>query len=427
MLFVAGIGISFFLDFLLISKKGKTLADNILACWLFIIGIHLLFFYLYYTGLYFEHPWLMGIDIPLPLLHGPFLFLYTAALTNRLPGRKYFALLHFVPALLCYLYLVTFFMLPPDQKIFVYQNKGVGFETFMTIKLWAIIISGIVYVGCTHILLGKHRSAILNEYSYTDKINLKWMQYLVYGIAAIWLIVIAGTDELTFVAVVLFVLFIGYFGIKQVGIFNHPLPLLPANAGTNYGHKDPVLVTQLQEVLPIQHKEIIEPAAEPPGQTMLPVDMTSVENESSVKTVTALIPEDLSSDKKKYSKSGLSGTMAEQLHKQLTNLMEAEKLYTESELSLSDLARRLNTHPNYLSQVINEKEGKNLYDYVNTLRIEEFIKLVSQPHNQNLTLLSLAYECGFNSKSSFNRYFKKTTGQSPSEYLKQLHPEAVPE
>ena len=93
----------------------------------------------------------------------------------------------------------------------------------------------------------------------------------------------------------------------------------------------------------------------------------------------------------------------------------------------TDLARRLNTHPNYLSQVINEKEGKNLYDYVNTLRIEEFIKLVSQPHNQNLTLLSLAYECGFNSKSSFNRYFKKTTGQSPSEYLKQLHPEAVPE
>ena len=112
--------------------------------------------------------------------------------------------------------------------------------------------------------------------------------------------------------------------------------------------------------------------------------------------------------------------MAENLHGRLKKLMESEKIYTESELSLSDLANLLNTLPNYLSQVINDKEGKNFYDYINMLRIEEFKMMVSRPENKKYTLLSLSYDCGFNSKSSFNKNFKKVTGQSPSEYLNNL-------
>jgi YesN/AraC family two-component response regulator len=97
--------------------------------------------------------------------------------------------------------------------------------------------------------------------------------------------------------------------------------------------------------------------------------------------------------------------------------MNTEKVFRESELSLADLARRLNTQPNYLSQVINEREGKNFYDYINSLRVEEFMHLVASPDSRKYTLLGLAQECGFNSKSSFNRYFKKVTGKSPSEFM----------
>ena len=77
-------------------------------------------------------------------------------------------------------------------------------------------------------------------------------------------------------------------------------------------------------------------------------------------------------------------------------------------------------HPNHLSQIINELEGKNFYEFVNQYRIEEFKRLVSFPKNHQFTLLSLAFECGFNSKSSFNRYFKKSTGQTPSQYFTQV-------
>jgi AraC-like DNA-binding protein len=81
------------------------------------------------------------------------------------------------------------------------------------------------------------------------------------------------------------------------------------------------------------------------------------------------------------------------------------------------LAKKIKIHPNYLSQVINEKQGKTFFEYINTLRVEEFKRLVALPESKQFTIMSLAYDCGFNSKSSFNKNFKKVTGQSPSEYL----------
>lgn len=77
---------------------------------------------------------------------------------------------------------------------------------------------------------------------------------------------------------------------------------------------------------------------------------------------------------------------------------------------MSDLARQLDIHPNYISQVINSVEQKNFYDFINEHRVEEFKQLVSLSENQHFTLLALAFECGFNSKTSFNRNFKKAMG-----------------
>jgi AraC-like DNA-binding protein len=96
--------------------------------------------------------------------------------------------------------------------------------------------------------------------------------------------------------------------------------------------------------------------------------------------------------------------------------MTEEALYKKSDLSITELSSRLGVHANYLSQIINQKEKKNFYDFVNTYRFEEFKRLIAQQKNQQYTLLSLAFDCGFSSKSSFNRYFKKATGQTPSAY-----------
>jgi AraC-like DNA-binding protein len=123
------------------------------------------------------------------------------------------------------------------------------------------------------------------------------------------------------------------------------------------------------------------------------------------------------SPKEKYAKSGLKDDHSDELYHKLTALMKEEALYKNGEISIGDIASKLEVHPNYLSQVINEREEKNFYDFINSYRIEEFKRLLAIPKNQNFTLLALAYDCGFNSKSSFNRYFKKATEQTPSQYF----------
>ncbi|MCK6542236.1 helix-turn-helix domain-containing protein [bacterium] len=122
-------------------------------------------------------------------------------------------------------------------------------------------------------------------------------------------------------------------------------------------------------------------------------------------------------EKEKYAKSGLTKETAETLYAGLMRLMNEDAVYQKNDLSIYDLATRLDVHPNYLSQVINELEKKNFYDFVNQYRLNHFIKLISDTRNRHLTFLALAYESGFNSKSSFNRYFKKATGKTPSEYF----------
>jgi YesN/AraC family two-component response regulator len=88
---------------------------------------------------------------------------------------------------------------------------------------------------------------------------------------------------------------------------------------------------------------------------------------------------------------------------------------------LAELAEALNVNRNNLSQVINTYEQKNFYDYINQKRVEEFKRVASLPENQKYTLLGLANDCGFNSKTSFNRNFKNATGLSPTEYLKKAN------
>lgn len=100
----------------------------------------------------------------------------------------------------------------------------------------------------------------------------------------------------------------------------------------------------------------------------------------------------------------------------LLTLMETEKPYLEPDLSLADLARRLHINSVLLSQIINAGAGKNFNDFVNEYRVDEFKRQVHEPAKAHLSFLGIALECGFNSKATFNRAFKKSTGLSPKEF-----------
>jgi len=385
MFYLAGIVLTFFLSILLITKKGKSAADWILALWLFIIGLHLSFVFLAFTKKIYSFPYLIGLSFPFPLLQGPFLFLYTAALTNRNVGFKYKAA-HFIPFLLLFFLFLPFYLLPSSEKIVIFKNQGLGYETKLTIMIVSIMISGVVYVALSLWLLNRHKRTIEDQFSSIGKINLAWLRYLIYSIGIIWLFVFVGNDFLIFNAVVVFVFFLGYFGIKQMGIFTQLYP----------PYRD--YFTNVSEII----EESVLPTSN------VPVPLSDIVTNKSDSTANA-----------KYQRSSLTEESALRIHSALIELVRKNRPYINPELSLTELAKTLSVHPNNLSQVINTFEGKTFFDYINTLRIEEFKHLVTQPESEKFTLLALALDCGFNSKTSFNRNFKSATGLSPSEYLKK--------
>lgn len=195
MIYQIGFVITFFLAFLLLSKSNKTIADKILFFWLIIIGFHLFLFYLFYVKIDYEYPYLLGINIPLPLFHGPFLYLYTKAISNQLKNWK-INLLHFLPSIIAYFSLINFFKLSDEEKILSFENQGNGFENILNIIIVAIFCSGIIYVLLSILSIRKHKKSILNQSSSNEKINISWLNYLVYGIGISWFFVLYGDDEI---------------------------------------------------------------------------------------------------------------------------------------------------------------------------------------------------------------------------------------
>jgi AraC-like DNA-binding protein len=84
------------------------------------------------------------------------------------------------------------------------------------------------------------------------------------------------------------------------------------------------------------------------------------------------------------------------------------------------MAEELQISRQNLSQVINESQHKNFYKLINEFRIKEVIEKMANTQFENYTVLGIAFECGFNSKTTFNRIFKEDTGKTPSEYRKSL-------
>lgn len=364
MIYVVGISIALFISALLLNKKGKSKSDIFLFIWMLLIAVHLFLFYISFSKTIEIFPYLLGLEIPLPLLHGVFLYYYVSSVTNQFPKKNWVALLHLVPALVGYIYLIPFFQLSAKEKVNFFDNNGHGYEIFMNLGLTLIFLSGIIYVVWSIILLKKHKIIIRNQFSDIEGINLKWLQFLTYGLGAIWCIVIfMNNDQYIFLGVSIFAILIGFFGVQQSAIFNNERIILNSSNEESYSNGN---------------------------------------------------------KKEKYARSGLSDEYAEDVYKNLIQLMTEKKYYKRNNIFLNDLATELGIHPNYLSQIINEKEEKNFYDFINIFRVEEFKRLVNVPENKQFTLLALAYDSGFNSKSSFNRYFKKYTGKTPSQYMNFL-------
>lgn len=368
MLYLFGLSVAFFLFVLIVMKKEKKRADYILLTWIGVVVVHLALFNLHLSKVTYQYPVLLGFSLPIPVLHGAFIYFYTLELVRDksvLSLRN--ALLHLIPFLLLIILAIPFYRLPGDAKIEVFENDGRGFEWYSTIQGFVFLVVGVTYSFLSIREIRRYRRRAENQFSNLDKKMLRWLEYLAIGLGIIWLLSFFSGDQITFAAVVLFVLFIGFFGINQYPVFS--------SFSDHY----------------VNH----------PKQKNEEFNLTPED-------------EDVSG---KYAKSGLTDAQASALMARLDATMKTQAPFRNPNLTLDELAGLIGVSSNHLSQVINASTGNTFYQYINTYRINEFLKLAALPENRKFTFLGLAGQCGYTSKTTFNKYFRLQTGKSPSEYF----------
>ncbi len=119
---------------------------------------------------------------------------------------------------------------------------------------------------------------------------------------------------------------------------------------------------------------------------------------------------------KKYQTSALTPERSQEIQQKLSEIMENEKIYLDPDLTLKKLSEKIMVHPNHISQIVNEIFKQSFNDYINNFRITEAKEKLLDPEEKKKTILEIAYDVGFYSKSVFNTAFKKFTGITPSQF-----------
>jgi AraC-like DNA-binding protein len=395
-LLILGAGQGIFLGLLLLSRRVNSTANKVLALVMFVSSVFLLYVVFYSESYYSTHPHLIGFGQPLVFLFGPTLYLYALLVATDSRGFNKLWLLHFLPYVLNMLYFLPFIFSSGEAKLAM-VSQVMQDQTPLDIQIIENLkyVHGIIYVALTMRLLQFHSSRLKERFSSIERINLNWLRYLTIGIVAVWAIAIGehvlsefGLDlphigDLTAVAVAVFVYAIGYLGLRQPEVFGGARMPTPA-----FGL--PVLPNALKGGRRLETPE---------GENQ-PVDLK---------------PEDTS----KYKKSGLTPDRADAILNSLLSIMEEQKPFSRSTLTLQDLSDELRISAHNLSEVINTRLQKNFFDFVNGFRVKEVKRRLEDPQYDHLTILAIAQDVGFNSKSSFNTIFKKLTDTTPSEYRKQ--------
>lgn len=358
--FFSGSNTLFFI-ILLLSKRNKAIYDWFLALWFSIVLFHIVVFY---RTVHENYSTLLEVSSAAVFLNGPTLWLYTKTLFDR--RISWIDAFHFLP------FFLNLVLIAP----FVIQNELAPWPEFIrTLLAWAKLGSILSYSLRSIFTIEKKRRLEENTFSNLKIHHVEWLKMAFKAVLVLWFIGVVSQlifqanqfeldptneDLLINLAASILVIFMGYYGFKQAPVFL---------AGEVF----------------------------PPDQNKESGQASSME---------------------KYQNSSLDDGLVKYHSQMLENLMITKKPFNDPDLSLSTLASELNLTPNQLSQVINQAFKKNFYEFVNSYRIEEVIQKLANGEGKTVTLLGIALDAGFNSKATFNRFFKKHTGKTPSEYLK---------
>lgn len=366
-------------------------ADKLLGSFLMLAALYVVPWMTGFAGWYNNQPYrdiLFYTPFILGLFIGPVLFLYVKALTNFNYTITKNDRLHFIPGLLYLLWCAVVVIVDKLVLKRYYLMDGETDPDFDTWYQWLQKISTIVYLVMSVLYYRKYKQYVFFESSFTEVASFKWLRYFL--IAFMLLTALPLVTELISLIPALqkvngyitswyyflaFAVVVYYIAINGYNAANIPLHRL---------HFKPDLLLQYQPVKLLQAPELTEDAV--------------------YEVVNTPKQEDAVLDAWK---------------KKVTAIVEQEQLYTEPELTLTVLAKKIQTNTSVLSRVINQGFNTSFNDFVNEYRVNAVKEKLKAGEQQTQTLLGIAFDCGFNSKATFNRAFKKATELSPKEWIER--------
>ncbi len=346
-----------------LRKRGDKIANLLIGLFVLLHSLFILHLCLYLTNYVYHFPHSFWSTVMFSFLYGPLLYFYFKRITSQYNFR-YKDLWHLIPTIVLLVYFVPVYFLPEGVKQFKLFNVDSSYLSTLYIVLILKSISLIVYSIMVFVIYRRHVK--LNK-RITKEINL-WQRNIsslniFYALAySVYAFVIAS--NVVFDRSKSFMLYSQVFVLASIVLY--------------------VAYTAYVQPRVFSKKYLFEKA------------------------------------QLKYKKSGLTEGFSIDLKEQLLVLLNDDKIYKTNNLSLERLSEILGTTRHNISQVINEHFNMNFFNLINKYRIEEAKRIFEEDFHNNLNIIDVAYDVGFNNKVTFNKAFKEETQLTPSQFLKQI-------
>ncbi|MEL6649808.1 MAG: helix-turn-helix transcriptional regulator [Bacteroidota bacterium] len=303
-----------------------------------------------------------------PFLYGPAIYFYIRAYINRGFHFRWVHAMHLLPYLIIIvLRLISWYL--RDQSVAEQVEAIRSGNPSLEFKIVGLILIShlITYLSISLRIVRRYRRFVRKTSSFEDQTRSRWINWITL--------------------ILLFPFLTALFSLLIFG----PVRDIPIPAFAGLG-----MIFFLSLVY-LFRPEVLDGV----------VPELAIETEAELETV-------------RYSGSSLAEEQKDRISTQLLAHMTAEQAWRSQTLTLSEVAEALKVNQKYLSQVINEKHGLNFMDFINGYRIEEAQKMLRAPRFGHYTIVAIAQEVGFRSRSAFYAAFKKISGQTPTEYKRSV-------
>ena len=350
-----------FIFVILNLKKGvNRVSTFLMSLFILLNSLFILHLSLYLINCQYYFPNTLLFSTVFPLVYGPLIYFYFK-ITAIDYNIKWIDALHLIPAIGLLIYISPFYALSSLDKFIILFDQEDILINEANLIMAAKIISLVIYAFLTYRIYSESKQTSKKDF------NLIWQRNII-AIYVTYVVVYALYTTIT------------------SGFFDFPI----------FFHLQILIVVGL--VFYVAYVTYVQPEVFK-GEVKLvdPIDLF------------------------KYKSSALTTSYSLELKEELLSLLNKDKIYKESGISLDLLSEKLGTSRHNTSQVINEHFNMNFYELMNKFRIDEAVELIKNEKDNNLTIIDIAYKVGFNNKVTFNKSFKKALSVTPSEYIKSLN------